>query len=466
MYSKIDNRIADLLRGIVGSDNLITDKEAMEPYNHDEVTFSECGPEAVATVHGTREISRIMELAQKERFPVTPRGAGQGLSGGSVPILGGLVLSLEKMDAILEIDEENFVVTVEPGVITGNLHRAVEERGLFYPPDPASLDSCSIGGNIAENAGGPRAVKYGVTNDYVCGLEAVLPSGEIINLGGKVVKDVTGYNLMQLLTGSEGTLAIITKILLRLIPLPSERVDLLIPFESFSAAAEAVSAVLKNRIVPAALEFMEKDSILAVERLTEKEVPFHDAAAHLLVTLDGNDREAIDKETEKLGEMCLDMGAIEVLVADDSQLRDKLWDARRKIIEALQALSPYHVMDTQDIVVPRNTLPDALNRIKGVAESHDLRIICFGHSGDGNVHVNIIKDLPEDAWREKAPLAADEIYRIADSLGGMITGEHGIGLTRKEHLSLSLDARSIELMKMIKDDFDPNGILNPGKIFS
>ena len=466
MYSKIDSRITALLSEIVGSEYLVTDPEALLPYWHDEVTTSETAPEAVAYVHSVEQISRIMKLAQEEVFPVTPRGAGQGLSGGAVPVLGGLVLSTEKMDRILEIDEENFVATVEPGTITGNLHRAVEEKGLFYPPDPASLDSCSIGGNIAENAGGPRAVKYGVTSDYVCGLEAVLPSGEIINLGGKVVKDVTGYNLMQLLIGSEGTLAIVSKILLRLVPLPAERIDLLVPFNDFSKAAETVAAVLKAKIVPAALEFMERDSILAVEKLTKNDAPFHEAAAHLLITLDGNDREALEREAEQLGEMCLEREALDVLVADDTRLRDRLWDSRRKIIEALQNLSPEHHMDTQDIVVPRSNLPSALVRIKEVAKKYNLQIVCFGHSGDGNVHVNIIKNVPEEEWQEKAPVAANEIYAIADELGGMITGEHGIGSIRKDYLPLSLEPKTIELMKMIKDDFDPNRILNPAKIFS
>ncbi len=465
-YTKIDDRIAKLLLEIVGEENAISDPEYLEPYTHDEAAQTDAGPEMVVTVKTTQQVSDIMKLAQEEGFPVTPRGAGQGLSGGSVPVHGGLVLSTEKMDKILEIDEENFFVTVEPGVITGNLHRAVEEKGLFYPPDPASLDSCSIGGNIAENAGGPRAVKYGVTHQYVCGLEAVLPSGEIINLGGKVVKDVTGYSLLQLLIGSEGTLAVITKILLRLIPLPKERIDLLVPFDNFTTAAETVSAVLKNRIVPAALEFMEQDSILAAEKLTEKEVPFDDAAAHLLITLDGNDEEALLKEAEQLGEMCLERGALEVLVADDSQLRDKLWDARRKIIEALQNLSPLHQMDTQDISVPRSVLPEALTKIKEVAAAHNLQIISFGHSGDGNIHVNIIKTLPVEEWEKKAPTAAAEIYNIAAKLGGKITGEHGVGLTRKDHLQVNLDAKTIELMKMIKNDFDPKGILNPGKIFN
>ena len=465
-YTKIDTRVADLIVGIVGKDNVITDPELLEPYTRDEAIATDAGPEIAVTVETAEQISELMKLAQREKFPVTPRGAGQGLSGGAVPVHGGVVMSTEKMDKILEIDEENFFVAVEPGVITGNLHRAVEEKGLFYPPDPASLDSCSIGGNVAENAGGPRAVKYGVTSHYVCGLEAVLPSGEIINLGGKVVKDVTGYSLLQLLIGSEGTLAVITKVLLRLIPLPTERIDLLVPFSDFKTAAETVSAVLKNRIVPAALEFMERDSIIAAEKLTEKEVPFHDAAAHLLITLDGNDAEAMLKETEQFGEMCLERGALEVLVADDSQLRDKLWDARRKIIEALQNLSPVHQMDTQDISVPRNALPEALERIKKVAATYELQIVSFGHSGDGNIHVNIIKTLPEEEWSRKAPAAAEEIYRIAAELGGKITGEHGIGLTRKEHLHINLDEKTIELMKMIKRDFDPNGILNPGKIFN
>jgi glycolate oxidase len=465
-YTKIDERVTALLTDIVGSENIIIDTELLEPYTHDEAATTDVNPDVVVTVETAVQVSEIMKLALKERFPVTPRGAGQGLSGGSVPVCGGVVLSLEKMDKILEIDETNFFVTVEPGIITGNLHRAVEEKGLFYPPDPASLDSCSIGGNIAENAGGPRAVKYGVTHQYVCGLEAVLPSGEIINLGGKVVKDVTGYSLLQLLIGSEGTLAIITKILLRLIPLPKERIDLLVPFDNFTTAAETVAAVLKNRIVPAALEFMEQDSILAAEKLIEKEVPFHDAAAHLLITLDGNDAEALLAEAEQLGEMCLERGALEVLVADDSQLRDKLWDARRKIIEALQNLSPVHQMDTQDISVPRSELPEALAKIKKVAEKYGLQIISFGHSGDGNIHVNIIKTLPVEEWEKKAPAAGEEIYRIAAEVGGKITGEHGIGITRKEFLGINLDPTTIELMKMIKDDFDPNGILNPGKIFS
>ena len=293
----------------------------------------------------------------------------------------------------------------------------------------------------------------------------MLPSGEIITLGGKLVKNVTGYDLIQLLLGSEGTLAIVVKILLRLLPLPKERVDLLVPFDNFTAAAKSVSEIIKSKIVPAALEFMERDSVLAVEKILEKEVPFHEAAAHLLITLDGNDKQTINADYERIGEICLGNGAIDVLVADNLQTRDRLWEARKLIIEALQGLSPERIMDTQDVVVPRARLSELLEKIKDVAERYSLRIISFGHSGDGNVHVNIIKDVSEEVWKKKKPQAVEEIYRIAVSLGGMVTGEHGIGFTRKKFLSLGLDQTAIEMMKNIKEDFDPQNILNPGKIF-
>ncbi len=466
MYKKIDDAILQKLKKIVGEKNVSVSLDDKETYSHDEVAELSHEPEAIVKANSAEEISSIMKLAQAENFPVTPRGAGQGLSGGAVPVYGGIVLSLEKMDKILEIDQENLMVTVEPGVITGNLHRAVEALGLFYPPDPASLDSCSIGGNIAENAGGPRAIKYGVTQDYVCGLEAVLASGEITRLGGKVAKNVTGYDLIQLLIGSEGTLAIITKIILRLLPLPKMRVDLLVPFNDFGAAVKTVSEIIKSKIVPAALEFMEKDSVQASENLLQKELPFHDAAAHLLITIDGNDKETLEAEYERVGGLCLENGAIDVLVADNQQMQDKLWEARRKIIEALKVLSPQGIMDTQDVVVPRTKLPELLDKIKGVANKYSLKIISFGHSGDGNVHINIIKDVADDVWKEKDPKAAEEIYKFAVSLGGMVSGEHGIGLTRKKFLSLGSDEAQIQIMKKIKENFDPKNILNPGKIFN
>jgi len=464
VYAEIDEGIRGRLREIVGEENVSVSAEDKETYSHDEVAELHHEPEVVVRVTSAEQVSRILRLANEANFPVTPRGAGQGLSGGAVPVFGGVVMTLEKMKGILEIDQDNLMATVEPGVITGDLHREVEALGLFYPPDPASLDSCSIGGNIAENAGGPRAIKYGITRDYVCGLEAVLPSGEIVTMGGKLVKDVTGYDLMQLLIGSEGTLAVITKVILRLLPLPSERVDLLVPFDDFHAASRSVSEVIKNRIVPTAMEFMGKDSILAAEALTEKEMPFHDAEAHLLVTVDGNDKAAVEAEYERIGEICLEQGARDVLVADNPRLRDKLWEARRLIIEALQHLSPEGIMDTQDLVVPRAKIAELLSRIKEIAGRHSLKIVCFGHAGDGNVHVNVIKDVPDEEWRAKKGPVAEEMYEAALSLQGSITGEHGIGLTRKQYLPMAVDEHRIGIMRRIKEVFDPKCILNPGKI--
>jgi len=335
--------------------------------------------------------------------------------------------------------------------------------GLFYPPDPASLDSCSIGGNVAEGAGGPRAVKYGVTKDYVCGLEAVLPSGEIITYGGKLVKNVTGYNLAQLLIGSEGTLAVVTKIILQLLPLPSVQVDLLVPYDDFQAAADTVSAIVAKRIVPATIEFMERDSVHAVERLLGKEHPHRDAAAHLLIQLDGNRQQAVEADMEVVGEVCLQYGARDVLVARDRNTRDRLWEGRRKIIEALKHESPINHME--DVVVPRAALPKLLKGIKEIATRQEVRIICFGHAGDGNVHVNVLKDeLPQDRWTALVPLLTKGIYGLALSLGGTITGEHGIGATRRRYLPMALDEAQIQIMRGIKEVFDPNHILNPAKV--
>ena len=464
MYEKVNARVVAALREIVGADNVLTSAEEMEPYSHDEVIGLRADPEVVVRVTSTQQVSGILQLAQRERVPVTPRGAGMGLSGGAVPVHGGIILSLEKMDRILEIDKANLMVTVEPGVITGELHRAVEAEGLFYPPDPASLDSCSIGGNIAEDAGGPRAVKYGVTQDYVCGLEAVLPSGEVIFCGGKLVKNVTGYNLVKLLVGSEGTLAVVTKIILRLLPQPKVQIDLLVPYDDLQAAADTVSDIIAHRIVPATIEFMERDSLRAVERLLQRELPFNDAVAFLLIQLDGNSQEAVDVDYEVVGDLCLEHGARDVLVARDQRTRDRLWEARRLIIDALNHESPANHME--DVVVPRAEVPRFLRGVKKIAERRAVRMVSFGHAGDGNVHVNVLKDeISDDRWEVLAPAVSEEIYQLSLSLGGTLTGEHGIGATRRRYLPMALDEAQINVMRGIKAVFDPNQILNPGKIF-
>jgi glycolate oxidase len=463
-YNPISSAIVEALQGIAGEGNLLVGQEAIEPYSHDETVGLQANPEVVVKVTSAQQVSEVLKLARRERIPVTPRGAGYGLSGGAVAVRGGVVLSMEKMSRILEIDRENLMITVEPGVITGDIHRAVEAEGLFYPPDPASLDSCSIGGNIAEGAGGPRAVKYGITKDYVCGLEAVLPSGEIVTMGGKLVKNVTGYSLIQLLIGSEGTLAVVTKIILRLLPLPKVQVDLLVPFDDFQAAADTVSDIIANRILPTTIEFMEQDSILAVERLLEKTVPFDDAAAHLLIQLDGSLQEAVDSEVDVVGDLCLEHGARDVLVAKDRPTRERLWEARRMIIDALNHESPVNHME--DVVVPRAEIHRLLKGIKEIASRYEVRIVNFGHAGDGNVHINVLKDdLPEAHWDALVPEITEAVYRLALSLGGTITGEHGIGATRRRYLPLALDEAQIDLMRQIREVFDPNRILNPDKIF-
>jgi glycolate oxidase len=463
-YRQVDDATIKALCGLVGEENVLVDSQEMEAYSHDETVGLQAIPEVVVKVTSAEQVSQILKLAQRMRIPVTPRGAGYGLSGGAVAMLGGIVLSTEKMNRVLEIDKENLMVTVEPGLITGDLHRAVEAEGLFYPPDPASLDSCSIGGNVAEGAGGPRAVKYGTTKDYVCGLEAVLPSGKIITNGGKVVKNVTGYNLIQLLIGSEGTLAIVTKIILRLLPLPKTQIDLLVPFDSFQAAADTVSDIIAHRILPTTMEFMERDSMQAVERLLGKEVSFSDAAAQLLVQLDGNIPEAVEADMEVVGDLCLEHGARDVLVAQDRPTRERLWEARRMIIDALNHESPVNHME--DVVVPRARIPQLLGGMREIAKVNRVRIISFGHAGDGNVHVNILKDnVPDERWELLVPDVTEEIYRLTLSLGGTLTGEHGIGATRRKYLSLALDEEQVNIMRGIKDVFDPNHILNPGKIF-
>lgn len=465
MYNKVTQDIIERLRQIVGPGNVITGSEQLEDYTHDEIPDLKSIPEAAVKAKSVDQIAQLLILANEQKIPVTPRGGGTGLSGGAVPVRGGIILSLEKMDKILEIDADNFMTVVEPGVITGKLQEEVEKLSLFYPPDPSSLDSCTIGGNVAENAGGPRAFKYGVTRDYVCGLEAVLPTGEVIRCGGKIVKDVTGYDLMQLLIGSEGTLGIITKIILKLIPLPRVLIDLLVPFPDLEKAVKAVTEIVRSLgIRPAAVEFMEREAVKAAEHYLERELPFSDAEAQLLIELDGNREEEVLADCETVGEICLSRGALDVLVADNNQSQKKMWETRRCIGEALKLVG--QKIDKEDVVVPRMQMPELIKRTKMIGEKYGVTVVNFGHVGDGNVHVNTIKkNLSEERWEEVRPQFSREILEAAVELGGAITAEHGVGFLKKKFLSLAVDHTQVEIMRRIKQVLDPNDILNPDKIF-
>lgn len=458
------DEIKEKLIAIVGKNNVLTAKEEMADYAHDETMGLSSQPDIVIKAENAQHISAVLKLANKYLVPVIPRGAGTGLSGGAVPTEGGIVLSLEKMNKILEIDEENMMIVTEPGVITGALQTEVEKKGLFYPPDPASLDSCHIGGNLAECAGGARAVKYGVTKDYVVGFEAVLPSGEIINLGGKLLKNVVGYDLISLIIGCEGTLAVITKIILKLVPLPKAKIDLLVPFDDYTTASQTIVEIIKSKVVPAAIEFMDKDSILACEECLGRQLPFRDAEAQILIELDGDDKEYLEKQAEMVGELCLAKGAKDVLVADTKANQEKLWEVRRKISESLKLTGGLKV--SEDIVVPISQMPKVLGQLQDLSKKLTVKIVCFGHLGDGNIHVNILKkQLTDDVWNKILPEAINGVFDITIAAGGTISGEHGIGVTKKKYVPRVLSAAEINIMKQIKKTFDPNNILNPGKIF-
>ncbi len=448
---------------IIGEKYVVRGGDDMEPYTHDESEDLRFAPDIVLKPGSANEVSAIMKRCFEREIAVTPRGGGTGLSGGALCVNGGVCLSLERMNDILEVDTANLMAVVQPGVVVQTLHETVEERGLMYPPDPASRGSCTIGGNLAECAGGARAMKYGVTKDYVLGLEAVLPDGEVIRTGGKLLKNVTGYNLTQLLIGSEGTLAVITEITLKLIPRPHYRRTLLAPFGSLVAAAAALNAIFMKHITPAAVEFMERDAIQCAERMLGRSFPYSGAAALLLIELDGNDIETMAREAEMVGEVLLEGGAEDVLLANSDAKQNEMWEMRRSLGEAVKKISAYKEEDT---VVPRAQLPELMRVLKDISKQHGFTTICYGHAGDGNIHANIIKDgMSDEKWSGELPALIGDIHQSVVDMGGMISGEHGIGFTQKIYLPIALSHREIELMKSIKKVFDPKGILNPGKIF-
>ncbi|HNX59998.1 MAG TPA: FAD-linked oxidase C-terminal domain-containing protein, partial [Spirochaetota bacterium] len=395
-------------------------------------------------------------------IPVTPRGAGTGVTGGAIPVLGGAVLSLEKLNRIIEIDTDNMTATVEPGVKTGELQRQTLAKGLLYPPDPASLEDCSIGGNVAESAGGMRAVKYGTTKDYILGCEFVTPDGKIMRYGGKYVKNATGYNLLGILIGSEGTLAVITKLIVRLVPAPLETRDILFSFDSLEKAVTGVSLISKSRVIPTAIEFMEENALEFVARHNAVAIPLPDAKAHLLVQIDGNHPDELDR-MESLIIGSLEGIAASHMTARTADERALLWSARRGIRSSIEKESP--VFLAEDCVVPRSAIPSFATEVKNLLRAKNVRSVLFGHAGDGNVHINALRDkLSDDEWEKIVPEIKKGIYSIALRHEGTITGEHGIGCIRKDYMGLAFSKDEINLMKRIKHAFDPKGILNPGKV--
>ncbi len=465
----VNMAVVEELRQMVGAGNVIfNDFEKMKVYSHDEVADKdyERMPDVVVKPASAMEISSILKLANQKKIPVTPRGAGSGLSGGAVPASGGILLSTERLNRIIEVDKENLVAVLEPGVITSEFNNKVQKEGLFFAGYPMSLEMCYIGGNVAENAGGGRAIKYGVTGRYILGLEVVMPTGEICNFGGKRVKDVTGYNMVQLMVGSEGTLGVFTKIYVKLLPLPKAKIDMMVLFKDIQSAIDVVPLIMNTlRIVPAGIEFMDKLTLDTVCVFLGEKKRHRDAGAVLIIEVDGNDADLVRQECLDIGEFCLDHDALDAFVAEGPSDQESIWKVRRHAAEAFKAISPDQSLE--DIVVPVSEISKLLHRIDGLSYKYNVLIPCYGHAGDGNLHVTVIKH-PDDSiakWKQILPNVLTELYRASRELGGTISGEHGIGHKRKQFLPLVLSRDEIEAMKRIKRVLDPNNILNPGKIF-
>ena len=449
------------LRQVVGVSHAFTDPGSLHPYAADALGIGH-PPDAVVVPSCTREIAAIASLCHLHRVPLVVRGAGTGYTGGAVPTRGGVVLSMERLNRIVAIDEVNLLAIVEPNVVTGDLQRAVERVGLFYPPDPASLDSSSLGGNVAECAGGPRAFKYGTTKRYVLALEAVLPDGEVVRTGSKAVKNVVGYDLTSLLVGSEGTLAIITEITLRLIPKPPARQALAASFSHVEHACNAVSELIRRRVVPAAIELVDADSLRAVEAHIGRAVVPEGGEALVIVECDGAPA-SVDDEIARVREACDSTGAIAISAAETEGEREQLWAVRRQLSTALRATGLRKI--NHDVVVPRGRIPELFGVIAALKRDYRLRIASFGHAGDGNIHVNFMLDPDDEGERSRALEAERVLFERVVGLEGSISGEHGIGFAKSKHLDVELSRESIALMKRVKAAFDPHGILNPGKIF-
>ena len=462
-FKPVTSQLADEIRLLMGKENVLSQQEEMEPYSHDEAPIPNPHlPELVVKPRDTIEVAKVLALANEALIPVTPRGGGTGLSGGAIPVRGGIVLSLEKMNRIKEIDENNFVAVVEPGVLLKDLYEAVESRGLYYPLYPGEK-SAHIGGNVATNAGGMRAVKYGVTRNFVLGLEAVLPTGQIVRTGGKFIKCSTAYDLTQLLVGSEGTLAVITEITLRLITPPGWQEVLFIPFPDMHQAIKAVPEILKQAVPVIGLEFLEKDAIDIVEKDLGREIPFHEHEAFLLGILEGNSKEEVNQYAARIAEICTRNGAIDVYIPVSARAKRELLEAREKLYPALKRAGPIEVID---VVVPRSQIANFVAMVKAISQRYGMPIVALGHAGDGNVHLQPMgRGMDDREWKAKLPIVMEEVYRAGVSLGGTISGEHGLGFDKKKYLEIAMSREQIALMSRLKRAFDPNYILNPGKIF-
>ncbi|NII23634.1 FAD-binding protein [Pseudoflavitalea sp. X16] len=462
---KLTTAIIEQFRQIAGAGFVLLDEESLNNYGHDETEHLLYPPEVVIRPRTTEEISAIMKICNQHKIPVTPRGAGTGLSGGALPHLGGVLISTDRMNSILSIDERNLQVITEPGVITEVLQNAVKEKGLFYPPDPSSRGSCFIGGNIAENSGGPKAVKYGVVKDYVLNLELVLPNGDVIWTGANVLKNSTGYNLTQLVVGSEGTLGIVTKIVLKLIPLPKYDLLMLVPFQSLEKAGEAVSAIFRAGFTPSALELVEIDALRIVSRFVDSSaVPVTEGtAAHLIIEVDGNHLDTLMVEMETIGSLLANYDAGEPYFADDAQQKAELWKLRRRVAEAVK-IDGYTI--EEDTVVPRAELPALIRGVKELGIQYNFQAVCYGHAGDGNLHIRIKKEGIANSNDDPEVIKGIRaLFKLVHELGGTISGEHGIGLLQKNYMDIVFNESQLQLMRGIKKTFDPNNILNAGKIF-
>ena len=463
MYKKFDANDAAALGAIVGAENLLLGDAISEDYSHDELGGISRMPDALVFVHTTEEVSEVMKYAYRENIPVTVRGSGTGLVGAAVPVEGGILLVTTAMNKILELDEDNLTVTVQPGVLLMELAAYVEERDFFYPPDPGEK-SATIGGNISTNAGGMRAVKYGVTRDYVRALTAVLPNGEVVRLGTKVVKNSSGYALKDLLIGAEGTLAVITEAVLKLLPLPKSSVSLLVPFPDMKTAIEAVPKIIRSKVIPTAIEYMSRDTILFSENYLGKRFPDTKNDAYILLTFDGNTDAQVEHDMRTVADLCLDeLGALDAYIVDTEERKKSVWSARGAFLEAIKASTTE--MDECDVVVPRSRVDEFIKFTHEIAAAEGIRIPSFGHAGDGNLHVYICRDdLGEKEWEEKLSRAFDRMYEKAEQLGGLVSGEHGIGYAKKRYMQAQYGDAQTALMRGIKAAFDEKNILNPGKI--